>query len=149
MNKEKVIKKTIEEFFEKMTLGAEPENIKIEDNKVSFEIKIENPEVLIGKKGQVLIDTEHLLAKILLKKTEEKIFVDFDVNQYKKSKIEYLESLAKDFSEEVLLTKKEKALPVMSPFERRVVHLFLEGKEGIIAESEGEEPERRIVIRPM
>ena len=148
MDKEKTIKKIIKEFFEKITLEEEPENIKIKDGVVSFEIKTEIPEILIGQRGQILIDIQHLLSRIISKKIDEKIFIDFDINQYKKKKTDYLEGLAKNIADEVALTKKEMPLPFMNSFERKIVHLAIGGREDVVAESQGEEPERRIVIKP-
>ena len=147
-NNQKKIKKIIREFFTKMTWEETPEDIEIKDNVVSFEIKTENPEILIGRNGQVLINTQHLIAKILNKQIGEKIFVDFDINQYKEKKISFLKEMAKDTADEVSLTKREKILSPMTPFERRVIHLALTGREDVVTESQGEGPERRVVIKP-
>lgn len=146
-NKEKTIRKIVREFFKKMECDEIPEEIKIKDNLVSFEIETKDPQILIGKRGQILISIQHLLSRILNKQLEEKFYIDFDINQYKKNKIDYLKEIAKSLADEVLLTKKIKALPPMSSFERRIIHLTLSEREGIITESEGEEPDRRVVIK--
>ncbi len=148
MNKEKTIKKTIKKFFEEMGIGEEPENLKIEQEKVIFELETTEPEIFIGKGGQILRDMERLLAKILSKAIGERVFVDFDINHYKKKKIEYLKEVTRESIDEVLLTKKEKILPPMNSFERRIIHLELSDRQGIIAESQGEEPDRKIIIKP-
>ena len=131
-----------------MTREETPEDIEIKDSVVSFELKTETPEILIGRNGQVLINTQYLLSKIIYKQIGEKIFVDFDINQYKKKKTDYLKEMAKNAADEVSLTEKEKVLPPMTPFERRIIHLALSGREDIKTESVGEEPERRVVIKP-
>ncbi|RLC39293.1 MAG: hypothetical protein DRH33_03225, partial [Candidatus Nealsonbacteria bacterium] len=71
-----------------------------------------------------------------------------DINQYKKNKIEYLNDLAKSTADEVALSKKEKILPPMPSYERRIIHLTLAEREDVQTESQGEEPERRVVIKP-
>ncbi len=93
--KKEKIKKIIREFFNKMTREETPEDIEIKDNVVSFELKTETPEILIGRNGQVLINTQYLLSKIIYKQIGEKIFVDFDINQYKKKKTDYLKEMTK------------------------------------------------------
>lgn len=146
-NKEKIIKKIVREFFEKMECDEIPEEIRIKDNLVSFEIETKDPQILIGKRGQILISIQHLLSRILNKQLEEKFFIDFDINQYKKNKMDYLKEIAESLADEVILTKKIKSLPPMSSFERRIVHLALSEREGIITESEGEEPDRKVIIK--
>ncbi len=148
MKDKKRIEKIIKEFFDKMSLEESPEKIEIKDNTVSFELETENPEILIGKRGKTLINIQYLLAKILNKQLEEKIFVDFDINQYKKKKIDYLKEVAKNTADEVALTKKEKVLSSMTPFERRIIHLTLNKREDILTESQGEEPDRKLIIKP-
>jgi len=91
------------------------------------------------------------LLKVILKKQiipEEPFYVDLDINDYKKKKIEYLKEVARTTADEVTLTKKEKHLPPMSAFERRIIHLELASREDIITESIGLEPERKVVIGP-
>lgn len=146
--KKETIKKTIEAFFEKMDLKDCLEKIEIKENLVSFQLQTDDPEILIGKKGQTLFAVQHLLSKILNHKTKERLILDFDVNQYKKKKLKYLKELAQNTADQVSLTKKEKALPPMSSFERRIVHLALSKREDVQTESQGQEPERRVIIKP-
>ncbi|PJA84129.1 MAG: hypothetical protein CO145_02195, partial [Candidatus Nealsonbacteria bacterium CG_4_9_14_3_um_filter_37_13] len=69
-------------------------------------------------------------------------------NGYKKKKLDYLKELARSLADEVALTKKEKNLPPMAAYERRIIHLELAGRSDVTTESIGEEPERRVVVRP-
>ena len=71
-----------------------------------------------------------------------------DVNDYKKKKVEYLIELAHSVADEVSLTKKEKVLDSMQAYERRIIHLELADRSDVVTESIGQEPERRIVVRP-
>lgn len=147
MNKEKIIKNIIKEFFEKMESDEIPEKITIKDDLISFEIQTKDPQILIGKRGQILINIQHVLSRIINKQLGERFFIDFDINQYKKNKTDYLREIAESLADEVVFTKKTKALPPMSSFERRIIHLALSSREGIITQSEGEEPDRRVVVR--
>ncbi|PIR71473.1 MAG: hypothetical protein COU43_02475 [Candidatus Nealsonbacteria bacterium CG10_big_fil_rev_8_21_14_0_10_37_25] len=78
----------------------------------------------------------------------EPFFIDLDINGYKKKKLDYLKELARSLADEVALTKKEKNLPPMAAYERRIIHLELAGRSDVTTESIGEEPERRVVVRP-
>jgi len=147
------IKKQVKDFFEKMTFKVEIEVLPEVAQTLPINIKTEEPRILIGERGETLSEIQHLLKlilkrKIKAEKPEEPFFIDLDINDYKKKKIDYLKEVAKSAAEEVLMTKKEKELPPMSSYERRIVHLELAQRTDIVSESVGEEPERRIVIKP-
>jgi spoIIIJ-associated protein len=103
---------------------------------------------LIGERGQTLADIQHLLKIILRKKTEELFYVNVDVNDYKKKKTEYLKELANSVADDVILSKEEKALSPMRAFERRIVHMELAERSGVITESIGERDERKVIVKP-
>jgi len=142
------MKKIIKEFFEKTTFEVEIDFSPQEDLTLPINLKTENPQILIGEGGQTLFDIQHLLKAILKRKIAENFYIDLDINDYKKRKIEYLKEIARTVADEVSLTKKEKILSPMSAYERRIIHLELAGRQDVSTESIGQEPERRIVIRP-
>lgn len=137
----------VEEFFKKMTFDVEVKTSLQQENVVSIDLKAEEPQVLIGEKGQTLSEIQHLLKIILRKITEEPFFINLDINDYKKKKTEYLKEMARSVADEVALNKKEKQLFSMSAFERRVVHMEIADRQDIITESIGQEPDRRILIK--
>jgi spoIIIJ-associated protein len=144
------IKEEVESFFQKMTFDVEVEVSPEKENSVPINIKASEPQILIGEGGQTLGDIQHLLKIILKRKLqEEQFFVDVDISDYKKKKNEYLRELARTSADEVALDKFEKALPPMSAYERRIVHMELAERKDVLVESQGEEPERRIVIKPI
>ena len=142
------IKEIINEFFEKTGFDIETEILSLEDKTIPIKIKTEEPKVLIGQNGQTLADIQHLLKAILSHQIPEQFYIDLDINDYKKKKIEYLRQTAKEWADEVSLNKKEKIMIPMPAYERRIVHLELADREDIATESTGEGTERRIVIRP-
>ena len=142
------IKKTIEEFFKKATFEVEAEVLSFEENTLPVKIKTEEPRILIGQNGQTLAEIQHILKAMLRRKVPEQFYLNIDINDYKKKKTEYLKETAISLADEVALTKKEKILTAMSAYERRIVHLELAERKDITTESTGEEPERRVVIRP-
>jgi len=152
------VKKETQRFFQKMSFGIETEiEVKqTKENAVSLSLTTQEPQILIGKDGQTLMDIQHLLKRILGKilykednGAEEHIFIDFDINNYKERKIEYLKELANGLANEVVLTKEEKTLDPMSSYERRIIHLELSERQDVETKSIGEEPMRKIVIMPL
>jgi len=103
---------------------------------------------LIGKDGQNLRAFEHIVRAMYLKKTGEFKSIIMDVNDYRKSRTNYLVELAKQAVTRVRNTQKAEALLPMSAYERRVVHMELAMCPDIATESIGSEPQRRVVIKP-
>jgi len=134
-------------FFEKLTGGDVKVESKIEDSTVAISLTVADPELLIGEQGQTLAEIQHLLRLMLRKKISESFYLSLDVNEYQKTKEEYLRDLAKTTADEVVLLKKEKELPAMPPAERRIIHMALAERGDVSSESIGEGTERRIVIR--
>lgn len=142
------IKKIVEEFFEKTGIDLSLEFLPPKEKTIFINLKAKEPKILIGEKGETLSDIQHLLKAILKKKIKKEFYIDLDVNDYKKRKIKYLKELAKSLADEVALTKKEKILPPMPAYERRVIHLELASRKDVTTESIGKEPERKVVIKP-
>jgi len=151
------IKEVVKEFFEKTTIVSDIEisvvfsNIndgRGEREVIDLDVKINEPQILIGQQGQTLIEIQRLLRMILTKKLANNLYVNLDINGYKKKKIEYLQFSANDYADQVVAEKKEKALPPMSSYERRIVHSELSLRQDVIAESQGVDPERYILIKP-
>lgn len=154
------IKEVTKDFFKKMTFKVEIEFLPPKDYNppttpkekryitLPINLKTENPQILIGEGGQTLSEIQHLLKAILKRQIKEPFYIDLDINDYKKKKIEYLKELARNIADEVVLTKKEKILAPMPAYERRIIHLELTGRSDVATESIGKEPERRVVIRP-
>ena len=115
---------------------------------IELNVKIDDPQILIGERGQTLNDTQKILKAILSKNLRKIFYLNLDINDYKKKKIEYLKDLARDLADEVVLNKEPKVLSPMSSYERRVIHTELSSRPDIKTESEGEEPHRRVVIKP-
>jgi len=143
-----IIRKIINKFFEKTTFKVNIDFLLEEGKTIIIKLKAEEPQILIGEDGQVLKNIQYILKMILKRKIENHFYLDLDINDYKKQKIEFLKNRIYLIADKVSLTKKEKELIPMPAYERRVVHLALAEREDIITESIGEGNERRIVIKP-
>ncbi|MBZ9569556.1 hypothetical protein KJA16_01370 [Patescibacteria group bacterium] len=144
----KKIKTEIEEFFRKMTIDVKIESSSQKEETLSINLRTEKPQILIGEGGQTLLEIQRLLRVILRRKIKETFFIDLDINDYKKRKIEYLKEMARSIADEVALTKKERILSSMPAYERRIIHLEIADRQDVTSESIGQEPERKVVIKP-
>lgn len=154
MNKDEIkkIEEVAKEFFSKMTIAvskiaadfSSAENSDV----VELNVVLDEPQILIGEKGQTLFEIQRLLRFILNKKLQKIFYLNFDINDYKKQKTEYLKELARDLANEAALTKEEKVLFPMPAYERRIIHTELSQRQDVITESQGEGQDRHIVIRP-
>ncbi len=144
------LKTAAKDFFEQTGLVSEVEVKNQADSTILVDVKADEPQFLIGERGQTLGEIQRLLRAVLRRKAESpaSFYVDVDINDYKKKKAEYLKEVAQTAADEVAITKKEKTLDSMSSYERRVVHTELTSRTDVITESIGEEPERKVVIRP-
>ncbi len=142
------IKKEAERFFNKAGIEVDIKVKASSENVVDIDLDIDQPQILIGEKGQTLIDVQRLFKILLRKKIQKPFFINLDINDYKKKKIEYLKEMANSIADNVILTKKEKILEPMPAYERRIIHLELAERSGVVTTSIGQEPERRVVIKP-
>lgn len=151
MEKEK--KKKIEEFVEKFfqKIGVFPIIKKLEKEKdtLSISLEIKEGEFLIGERGKTLQQIQGVLGRILRRILGENFIFNLDINDYKKKKEKHLMEIAQSLADWVALEKKEKELPPMPAYQRRIIHLALAKREDVQTESKGEEPERRVVIKPV
>lgn len=122
-----------------------------------FLIKTREAGLLIGENGQNLSALNHVVKKIadrLLKdgsseEPDQRIIFSLDVNDYHAKKTEELKNLAHLSAQRVRYFKKEIAMKPMTSFERRVIHSVLAEYPDITTESTGEEPNRKVVIKPL
>jgi spoIIIJ-associated protein len=142
------IKKISEDFLKKITPEAEIEVSVADDETVTVDAKVADPQTLIGQDAETLQAMQHLLRVILRKSVDGIGRVELDVNGYRKKRKEYLKELAVAAANDVALSKKEISLPAMGAYERRLVHMELAARIDIATESRGDEPNRRIVIKP-
>ncbi len=127
-------------------------NVNIEiKNKEDFPKYIifsDNDSLLIGKNGKNLKALSILVSQHLNNELGRNYKFNIDVNEYKVKREKSLERLAKNIAREVRSTKVEAKLDSMNSYERRIIHNILTNFKGVYTESEGEEPNRYVVIKP-
>ncbi|MBI4050685.1 MAG: KH domain-containing protein [Candidatus Doudnabacteria bacterium] len=143
---QELIKKVLRELLENMGVSAEIET-GVSEETLFFNIKTSDSGILIGNHGNNLAALQYLARVLVHKQLPETVPFVVDVEGYKKSRVEYLQELARQAAERVRETKEILYLKPMSSYERRVVHAEISKYSDIETTSEGEEPERRVVIR--
>jgi len=142
------IKKEIENFFNSASFDIEDIRIELKEEIYKISLQTKEPKILIGEKGQTLTEIQHLIRIIIRKNIGNAFLIELDINDYKERKKEALQEIIKDIADEVVSQKKEKILPPMNSYERRIVHVTLQNRNDVKTESLGEGEQRRVVIKP-
>jgi spoIIIJ-associated protein len=140
-------KEYIKNIIEGMGLKVQLETQR-KENCLKIIIHSDNSSILIGKGGRTLSSIQNLLKAVISKETMMHINVILDVENYKEKQQRNIERLAIKLAKEVVKTKEPVTMDSMNSYERRLVHNALTNFKGIITESEGEEPNRKVVIKP-
>lgn len=114
----------------------------------SINIKSREPGILIGERGTNLSALQHLARLIARAKLKRPVYFILDVNNYKAQKIERLKRLAENVAKTVSRSRRAFILQPMRAYDRRIIHLSLTARKDITTTSVGEEPERRVTIKP-
>ncbi|HEY3687949.1 MAG TPA: R3H domain-containing nucleic acid-binding protein [Streptosporangiaceae bacterium] len=102
---------------------------------------------LVGPNGEVLEALQELTRLAVLRQTGERSRLMLDVGSYRENKRTELTKLGEKLAAEVRETGQPKPLDSMTPFERKIVHDAV-AAAGLRSESEGEEPNRHVVVYP-
>ena len=102
---------------------------------------------LIGRKGSTLDALQDLVRSVVLQRTGERCHVLIDVEDYRKRRRDQVRRHAQDASARVKRSGKPESLPPMNAYERKIAHDAVAEAGGLETASEGEEPNRRVIIR--
>ena len=103
----------------------------------------------IGRHGETLEAISYMTNLIANKHSEERVHVHLDVGGYRKHREHIIEGLADRAANKALRYGRDVAMESMNPAERRMVHSYLQGVDGVTTHSEGEEPNRRVIVTPV
>lgn len=141
------IKEFLKEIIENMGLEVSFEVV-TKDERTTIKMYSNNNPIIIGKNGHTLKSLENLAKQKIQNDTGIFYKINLDVSNYKEKIAKSIERLAKNTAREVAKTKIPVALDNMTSYERRLVHNILTDFKGVKTESEGEEPNRHVVIKP-
>ncbi len=146
------IKSLIENLLEKMSISGDIELIE-HGEYPQFTIKIKEAGILIGENGSHLMAFNHILKKLadneFKKNNTDRISFFLDINGYRAKKDEELRNLAQMSAQRAVYFKRDIEMEPMSAYERRIVHSALTEYPDIATESAGQDPYRKVVIKPL
>ncbi len=142
------IKSYLKEIIENMGIDVSFEIIN-KEGRTTIKMYTSNNPIIIGRNGNTLKALETLVKQKIQNDTDIHYKINLDVSNYKEKIAKNIERLAKTTAREVVKTKIPVALDNMTSYERRIVHNILTDFKGVTTESEGEEPNRHVVIKPL
>jgi len=119
--------------------GAEP---------ITLDISGRDLGALIGWRGETLRALQAVTNVMVGKHLDEGERVIVDVERYRQRREHTVREIAMRAARQVKMTGDAITLDAMQPFERRAIHLALEGDPDVTSSSIGEEPDRRVVVGP-
>lgn len=150
LDKYKISAKSVEKQAKTLFKHLDPEaswELIIDDNACLLKVDTGMSGLLIGRHGETLEALQHILRLMLTKECEQYYPLTLDIAGYRELRAKEVEEMAKKAAQKVISFGESEALPPMGAYERRLVHMALQGIEGVEGVSEGEEPDRRIIIR--
>jgi spoIIIJ-associated protein len=141
----------LRELLERITaeLGV-PVRITITEDDESVVARLSGPDLgpVIGRRGQTIDAIQYLANAFLWRGADERKEVVIDAAGYRERRRSTLEQAADRAAEDALRTGESVELEPMSSVERKIVHLHLQDRAGIVTASEGNDPNRYVVVRP-
>jgi len=104
--------------------------------------------VLIGRRGETLDALQYLTSLEANKGQNDYVRISLDTENYRVRREEALTRLASRMAQRARRSGRRVVLEPMNPYERRILHSALQSDAGVSTHSEGEEPNRRVVIEP-
>jgi spoIIIJ-associated protein len=147
----KIIKEITEKLLKLLDVEGTFDLLETKDkDKESVEIAINTKDtgVVIGYHGDTLEGLQLVLSLCVARALGRFVRVTIDVGDYKKNRTEILKALVAETKDRVLSEGKEIVIPELKSWERRVVHLLLEGDKEVVSESQGEGRDRVLIVSP-
>jgi spoIIIJ-associated protein len=123
-------------------------DIDVEGNRAAVSIVGADLSALVGQDGATLEALQELTRLAVHRETGVRSRLMLDIGGHRARRREELSALGRATAQQVVDSGSPVRLDPMTPFERKVVHDAVSAVDGVVSESEGEEPQRRIVVRP-
>jgi spoIIIJ-associated protein len=140
-----VLRELLEEIVDSMGLDVDVE-VEQSDGVLTGSIEGEDVGLFIGRRGQTIDAVQHLAQRIVFRGGSPDARVVIDADGYRERRAETLRTSALDAAEEALRSGEAVELDPMPASERRIVHEYLRERGDVETHSEGEEPERYLVV---
>ena len=143
---------SVQELLEHVAsgIGVQAEvRVSERDDGVEAEFVGDDLGLLIGHHGQTIDAIQHLAYRIAFRRTGSPLRVVVDAAGYRERRAVALRAAADQAAETAVHDQRPVALEAMSALERKVVHEHLKARHDVETYSEGQEPDRRLVVAPV
>ncbi len=129
--------------------NAEIDEYEGDDDEIILDVVGGDLAVLIGRYGHTLEALQVVVSTITQKKVGRRHRVSIDVESYKHRQRQKIETTAYNAADRAVDQDRDIRLRPMNAYERRLVHMALRDDERVETHSEGNDPERRVVVTPL
>ena len=142
------VRAILERVVDALDLEAD---VQVDEDAEQIVGRVDGEEVglLIGRRGPTIDAVQLLCYRAAFRGLQERKRVVVDASGYRERRQEAIERQADRAADRAFKTDKEIELEPMTPSERRVVHQYLKDRAGVETFSEGEEPERCVIVAPL
>jgi spoIIIJ-associated protein len=142
------LEELLEEVADGLGLDVEVE-VREGDGLLRGNLRGDDVGLFIGRRGQTIDAVQHLAQRIVFREGPSPVRVVIDADGYRERRAESLQADAEEAAEEARRSGSPVELDPMPAAERRIVHEYLRERGGVGTHSEGDEPERRLVVSPL
>ena len=142
-------KNFLKQMIEDMGIDCDIES-RTEGNMIKFNIMCSEESdigIIIGKRGETLDSLQYIVNLVTNRNSDTYIRVILDCNQYRSKRERSLQKLARRLADKAIQTGRDIKLEPMNPYERRIIHTYLQNDEKVNTFSQGNEPNRRVIIK--
>lgn len=137
----------IEGLLDQLDLPGDLE-IEVTEDQAFVRVNSVGSGLLIGRRGITLEALQELVQCAVQRRTERRAHVQVDVEGYRERQLEKLRGKCRDAINQVLDKGEAVKLEPMNAYERKEMHGIVAEAEGVTSSSEGNEPRRRVVVKP-
>jgi spoIIIJ-associated protein len=141
------LEELLEEIVDALGLDSDIE-VSERDGAISGTLDGDDVGLFIGRHGQTIDAVQHLAQRIVFPDGPSNVRVVIDANGYRDRRAQALRAEADEAADDAVNSGKPVELDPLPPFERRIVHEYLRERGDVETHSEGDEPQRYLVISP-
>ena len=119
----------------------------LRDGSIVFEIEGADAGLLIGRRGETLRDVQFIVRMLVNRQLKQRANIIIDVESYQQRRTQKLHTIAENAAR-AASRGRARSLDPMTADERRIVHMALSDNPEVVTESEGQGPERHVVVKP-
>lgn len=142
----------VQELLERIVAGVGVDasvHVQENDEEVRADLEGDDLGLLIGRHGQVIDAIQHIAYRVACRGAASRKRVVVDAAGYRERRAVALRAAADQAAEAAVHDRRPVTLEAMTALERKVVHEHLKGRHDVETFSEGEEPDRRLVVTPL